>query len=37
MEQLESFGFLPSYLHQIATVGYEAAQLEVDARKHEIN
>ena len=28
--------FLPVYLHQIATVGYYDAPLEVDARQHEI-
>lgn len=29
--------FLPAYLHQIATVGYNAAPFEVDARQHEIH
>ena len=29
--------FLPTYLHQIATVGYEHAPLEIDARNHEID
>ena len=29
--------FLPVYLHQIATVGYHDAPLEVDARQHEID
>jgi hypothetical protein len=29
--------FLPTYLQQIATVGYEHAPLEVDARNHEID
>jgi hypothetical protein len=28
-------GFLPVYLHQIATVGYDDAPYEVDARRHE--
>jgi len=28
-------GFLPVYLHQIATVGYNDAPYEVDARRHE--
>ncbi|RAS15466.1 hypothetical protein [Paraburkholderia bryophila] len=28
--------FLPAYLGQIATVGYDAAPFEVDARQHEI-
>jgi hypothetical protein len=27
--------YLPVYLHQIASVGYEAAPFEVDARAHE--
>jgi hypothetical protein len=27
--------YLPVYLHQIVSVGYEAAPLEVDARAHE--
>ena len=27
--------FLPNYLQQIATVGYELAPLEIDARAHE--
>ena len=27
--------FLPVYLHQIATVGYEHSPLEIDARAHE--
>lgn len=29
--------FLPAYLQQIATVGYNAAPFEVDAREHEIH
>lgn len=29
--------FLPEYLQQIATVGYDAALFEVDARQHEIH
>jgi hypothetical protein len=29
--------FLPAYLQQIATVGYNAAPFEVDARAHEIH
>ncbi|ACB69132.1 conserved hypothetical protein (plasmid) [Burkholderia ambifaria MC40-6] len=29
--------FLPEYLQQIATVGYDAAPFEVDARAHEIH
>jgi hypothetical protein len=29
--------FLPSYLEQIATVGYENAPLEKDARAHELD
>ena len=29
--------FLPVYLHQIATVGYYDAPLEVDARAHELD
>jgi len=29
--------FLPVYLHQIATVGYYDAPLEVDARQHELD
>ncbi|CAB3807741.1 hypothetical protein LMG28688_06602 [Paraburkholderia caffeinitolerans] len=29
--------FLPTYLQQIATFGYEQAPLEVDARQHEMN
>ncbi|WP_179404242.1 hypothetical protein [Burkholderia guangdongensis] len=28
--------FFPEYLRQIATVGYDAAPLEIDARNHEI-
>ncbi|CAG0959548.1 hypothetical protein MTYP_00647 [Methylophilaceae bacterium] len=39
--QYESAGsiasFLPVYLGQIATVGYQRAPLEVDARAHEIH
>jgi hypothetical protein len=36
-EQLGSIAkFLPVYLEQIATVGYENAPLEIDARKYEI-
>lgn len=27
--------FLPAYLHQIATVGYQDAPFEIDARSHE--
>ena len=30
-------GFLPVYLHQIATNGYENASFEKDARAHELN
>lgn len=37
--QYESAGsieaFLPTYLHQIATVGYSDAPFEIDARQHE--
>lgn len=29
--------FLPIYLHQIATVGYDNAPYEIDARKHEMD
>ncbi len=29
--------FLPVYLHQIATVGYHDAPLEIDARRHELD
>lgn len=29
--------FLPVYLHQIATVGYYDAPLEIDARQHELD
>ena len=29
--------FLPIYLHQIATVGYDNAPYEIDARAHEID
>jgi hypothetical protein len=29
--------FLPIYLHQIATVGYDDAPYEIDAREHEID
>jgi len=29
--------FLPAYLHEVATFGYEGAPFEVDARQHEIN
>ena len=29
--------FLPVYLHQIATVGYDDAPLEIDARAHELD
>ena len=29
--------FLPIYLHQIATVGYDNAPYEIDAREHEID
>ena len=29
--------FLPVYLHQIATVGYHNAPLEIDARDHELD
>lgn len=29
--------FLPVYLHQIATVGYHDAPLEIDARQHELD
>jgi len=29
--------YLPTYLQQIATFGYEQAPLEVDARQHEMN
>ena len=39
--QYETLGsieeFLPVYLQQIAINGYENAQLEIDARNHEIN
>jgi hypothetical protein len=36
-EELGSIAkFLPLYLEQIATVGYENAPLEIDARKYEI-
>ena len=39
--QYESAGsiesFLPVYLHQIATIGYNNAPLEVDARAHELD
>lgn len=37
-EQVSSIaGFLPEYLRQIFTVGYELAPLEIDARAHEID
>ena len=29
-------GFMPIYLEQIASVGYDLAQLEIDARRHEV-
>lgn len=39
--QYETFGsiaaFLPVYLQQIATVGYDHAQFEIDARAHEFS
>lgn len=38
--QYELFGsideFLPTYLHQVATLGYRDAPLEADARRHEL-
>jgi hypothetical protein len=41
VHQYEQFGsigaFLATYLDQIATVGYERAALELDARRHERN
>jgi hypothetical protein len=41
VHQYESYGsiaaFLPIYLQQIATVGYDEAPLERDARAHELN
>ena len=29
--------FLPVYLHQVATVGYQQAPFEIDARRHELD
>ncbi|AIO35545.1 hypothetical protein DM39_4527 [Burkholderia cenocepacia] len=41
VHQYESAGsvgaFLARYLHEIATVGYDAAPLEADARQHEFD
>lgn len=41
VHQYEAVGsiaaYLPLYLQEIATFGYEQAPLEVDARQHEMN